>query len=249
MNCGIYMITNKINGNFYVGSSNDFKVRWKTHRNKLNAGTHHSIHLQRAWNKYGEESFEFAGIIELPNDKDILHEKEQTFLDQHYGKQYCYNGHPVARGGALPGELNHMYGKTHTDEVKQFLSQINKGENNPWYDNPEHMEKMRATITKRFDGRKHSEETKEKMSKARKGKTHKEETKKKISEAQKGQVNQGREKQKKPIVVEGIQYDSFAAAGKAFGVPGNTIKYRVLSDRFPNYQFWQEGVETIERTS
>ncbi|WP_319020739.1 NUMOD3 domain-containing DNA-binding protein [Bacillus sp. B1-b2] len=243
------MITNKLNGNFYVGSSNDFKTRWKTHRNQLNAGVHHSIHLQRAWNKYGEESFEFAGIIELPEDKNILFEKEQILLDQHYGKQYCYNGHLIARGGALPGELNHMYGKTHTDEVKKFLSEINKGKNNYWYDKPEHMVKMRSAITKRFNGRKHTQETREKMSKARKGRKHHADTKKRISEAQKGQINQGREKQKKPIKVNGSYYDSFASAGRAFGVPGNTIKYRVFSDRFPNYQLWQEGVETIESSS
>lgn len=250
MNCGIYQITNKLNGNYYIGSSNDFKVRWKTHRNKLNASKHHCIHLQRAWNKYGEQSFEFKGLTELPNDKDLLLKEEQVFLDQHYGQQYFYNGHAVARGGALPGALNHMYGKTHTEEVRRFLSEINTGERYPHLAyKDEHMKKMWSKVTTRFHGRTHSEETKKKMSKARTGKKHKAETKVKISEAQKGKVNKGREKQKKPITVCGVLYDSFTSAGKAEGVPGNTIKYRVYSDRFPDYQLYQEGVETIESTS
>ncbi len=94
------------------------------------------------------------------------------------------------------------------------------------------MENMRSKITKRFHGRKHTKETCMK-----------------ISKAQKNQYNSGREKQKKPIVINDIYYESLAEAGRAFNVPANTIKYRVLSNNFPNYQYFQEGVETIERTS
>lgn len=243
------MIINKENGKFYIGSSNNFRIRFKTHRNQLNANRHHSKHLQSAWNIYGEEMFKFIGIIELPDDKEILHNMEQELLNQYYGEQYCYNAHPLARGGALLGKKNHMYGKTHSEETRKFLSEINSGPNNYWYDKPEHMKSMRSKITKRFHGRQHTKETKQKMSRSRKGKQHTEETCVKISQAQKGQYNVGREKQKKPIVVNGVYYESLAAAGREFGVPANTIKYRVLSDNFPNYQFWQEGVETIERTS
>ena len=45
---------------------------------------------------------------------------------------------------------------------KKFLSEINTGPNNYWYDKPQHMENMRSKITKRFHGRKHTDETKEK---------------------------------------------------------------------------------------
>lgn len=79
-----------------------------------------------------------------------------------------------------------MYGKTHTDEVKKFLSEINKGKNNYWYDKPEHMVKMRSAITKRFNGRKHTQETREKMSKARKGRKHHADTKKGLARHKKG---------------------------------------------------------------
>ena len=86
------------------------------------------------------------------------------------------------------------------------------------------------------------------MSRSRKGKKHTKETCMKISKAQKINIIQV-EKTKKPIVINDIYYESLAEAGRVFNVPANTIKYRVLSNNFPNYQYFQEGVETIERAS
>ena len=45
----------------------------------LRKGLHHSIHLQRAWNKHGEASFMFE-VLECC-DKNILIKKEQQYLD------------------------------------------------------------------------------------------------------------------------------------------------------------------------
>ena len=50
----IYKIENKIAGKLYIGSSLSLKNRWERHRRDLNSGIHHSIHLQRAWDKYGD---------------------------------------------------------------------------------------------------------------------------------------------------------------------------------------------------
>ena len=64
---GIYKIINKINGKYYVGSSVNIKDypnnRWSRHIADLNANRHHNDYLQRAWNKYGQDAFEFI-IIE-----------------------------------------------------------------------------------------------------------------------------------------------------------------------------------------
>jgi len=77
--CGIYMIKNKINGKFYIGSSVDIAYRWARHKRQLRNGNHHSIHLQRAWDKYGEENFEFKVIEEC--SEDITFKREQYYLD------------------------------------------------------------------------------------------------------------------------------------------------------------------------
>lgn len=55
----IYAIRNKNDEKFYVGRTVNFRIRWNTHIQLLKSNKHHCIHLQRAWNKYGEESFEF----------------------------------------------------------------------------------------------------------------------------------------------------------------------------------------------
>ena len=62
-NSGIYKITNLINKKYYIGSSLDIKRRWKEHRRNLIKNKHNNIHLQKSWNKYGENSFLFE-IIE-----------------------------------------------------------------------------------------------------------------------------------------------------------------------------------------
>ena len=53
--CGIYKITNKINGKCYIGQSNDIIKRWKTEYKWY----HINSHLQSAFNKYGLENFDF----------------------------------------------------------------------------------------------------------------------------------------------------------------------------------------------
>ena len=61
---GIYQIRNLVNGKVYVGSAVNLQHRRREHRSDLRNGNHHSIKLQRAYNKYGESSFAFE-ILEI----------------------------------------------------------------------------------------------------------------------------------------------------------------------------------------
>ena len=56
----IYEIKNKITGKRYIGSSKDYKVRWKRHLNELLKDKHHCSYLQRSFNKHGSEAFSFS---------------------------------------------------------------------------------------------------------------------------------------------------------------------------------------------
>jgi len=80
---GIYKIINKIDGKYYVGSSKDIVTpnigRWYMHKYELNKKTHTNDYLQNAWNKYGEDSFEFI-IVEKCNPDQLLI-VEQKYLD------------------------------------------------------------------------------------------------------------------------------------------------------------------------
>lgn len=86
----IYKIRNVVNDKFYVGSTVDSRKRFWAHRKALRLGNHDCTHLQRAWDKYGEDCFKFE-IIEQLNSKEELYPAEQKWLDEHFGKPNCYN--------------------------------------------------------------------------------------------------------------------------------------------------------------
>ena len=73
--CGIYCIENLINHKKYIGQSMDVYNRWNAHKNALNGNRHRNTYLQRAWNKYGKDNFNFY-IIEKCNS-DIIDELEK----------------------------------------------------------------------------------------------------------------------------------------------------------------------------
>ena len=77
--CGVYKITNMINGKFYIGSSKNIKNRWHQHEILLNGGTHGNTYLQNAWNKYGDKNFKFEIVEECAPEMQF--EREQFYLN------------------------------------------------------------------------------------------------------------------------------------------------------------------------
>ena len=82
---GIYCIENKINHKVYIGSSKNIYQRLLKHFALLRHNKHENMHLQNAWNKYGENNFEWT-IIEIC-DNSILTEREQYCIDL-FGAEY-----------------------------------------------------------------------------------------------------------------------------------------------------------------
>lgn len=83
MNSGIYAIVNKINGKLYYGSTLNFKTRKNDHFKTLRSQSHRNPHLQHAFNKYGNNAFEFI-IVEYVQPDDLLI-VEQKYLDANIG--------------------------------------------------------------------------------------------------------------------------------------------------------------------
>jgi group I intron endonuclease len=77
---GCYTITHRESGKIYVGSAIDIHGRWRSHRSDLNHRKHHNSHLQYAWDKYGEDAFEFEILAICP--EDMVKEVEQSYLDE-----------------------------------------------------------------------------------------------------------------------------------------------------------------------
>lgn len=182
MNQVIYKIVNAVNDKFYVGSTNNHRERFRTHRNKLRRGTHHCAHLQAAWNKYGEEKFLFKVVETVPGGNS-LQEAENRWLEEHFGKAYCYNA--GRRSGApwrnVAPENHPNFGRIVTQEQRRQIAEALKAHYAQSYFNHPRV------------GKTHSEETKERIRAKKKqnpqrfwlGKIRTDETKAKISRAQK----------------------------------------------------------------
>jgi len=77
-NIGIYKITNIKNNKVYIGSSKQLNVRKRKHFGMLRNNKHHSIHLQRAYNK-NKQSFIFE-ILEYCEEEELLN-RENYYLN------------------------------------------------------------------------------------------------------------------------------------------------------------------------
>lgn len=95
MVCGVYAIIKIGTDESYIGSSVHIEKRFSQHRRSLGQGRHTSQKLQRAWNKYGSDSFEFK-IIEACEPMERL-KLEQFYLDT---KNSCLNISKLASGGS-----------------------------------------------------------------------------------------------------------------------------------------------------
>lgn len=99
---GVYKILNKTNQKYYIGSTIDsFSKRLEHHYHALLRGNHKNSHLQNAWNKYGEESFEFI-ILEICEFEQVR-EREQFYIDL-IPENMGYNINPIATGPCLTEE-------------------------------------------------------------------------------------------------------------------------------------------------
>jgi hypothetical protein len=80
MKSGIYEIRNLFTGDCYIGSSINLTQRKNRHFKDLKNNCHHSIILQRSFNKHGAEFFRF-NVLEVIEDKTMLLTREQFYLD------------------------------------------------------------------------------------------------------------------------------------------------------------------------
>ena len=137
MNGGVYQIINKITGKFYVGrSKNDLEQRWKDHWSLLKRGLHHSVYLQNAWNKYGEDAFIFQPIDLLLETEEEQKSAEQEVLDTFWDFDLLYNMSKSANGGS----------GSKSEETRKRMSKSKMGQV-PWNKGIPHPEERRQQLS------------------------------------------------------------------------------------------------------
>lgn len=122
--CGIYCIENMVNHRKYIGQSIDIYNRWKDHKRKLDCNKHRNIYLQRAWNKYGKEKFNFYILKEC--DISALDSYERYYINifDCMNNKYGYNIEPG-------GNAHKKIAKETKDKMSKSAKNRFCGENNP----------------------------------------------------------------------------------------------------------------------
>ena len=84
---GVYQVLNKQTGKRYIGESEIPNKRRKDHWSYLRGGYHDNPNLQKAYDKYGEDAFEFEMIEHC--EPSQLKQRETYWIKKH--KDKCYN--------------------------------------------------------------------------------------------------------------------------------------------------------------
>lgn len=105
---GCYKIVNHASGKLYIGSAVNLKRRLSRHLTDLRHGRHDNQHLQRAFDKDGEDAFTFEVIAYC--EPGSLLDWEQAFIDA------CEPEYNICLTAGS------CYGKKHTPETKAKIA-------------------------------------------------------------------------------------------------------------------------------
>jgi len=183
MICGIYKITNNIDGMCYVGCSKDIYKRWKGHLKKSSR----NYRISNALQKYGKDNFTFEILLECPT-------MCFDYWEQHYiAKFNCIspNGYNLTSGGEYRKEyseetrkkisLAHKGRKQSPEQIAKRVAK-NTGKVRSSEVNDKHRDIMRGENNPMF-GRRLTDEQKQYLSSVSKGKPKSEETRARMKAA------------------------------------------------------------------
>lgn len=177
---GVYAIRNTVNDKHYIGSASvSLKTRWYAHKKMLRDRKHFNRHLQSAWDKYGEESFEFLVLLRIQPNRCL--EIEQYYIDYHWCMKSCYNLSPTAgsqlgikRSDETRARMSEAIKKSVTEESRRKTRERNRSRIVT--------DESRARMSASHKGKKHTEEHKAKL----RGRKASAETRAKMSNSSKG---------------------------------------------------------------
>ena len=155
---GIYLLHNLINGKQYIGSAHNLRIRLASYF--YPSRLKDKRYISNSILKYGHENFSLV-ILEVLGPTNTISKKDILIKEQHYIKIYqpALNINPIA-GSSLGFHHSEeskqkiaqfKLGKSLSTTTKQYLSELFKGKNNPFF------------------GKSHKQETLIKLSQIKKG--------------------------------------------------------------------------------
>lgn len=126
MTCGIYCITNNINGKQYVGQSIHIEQRFEEHCRKSSG-----LVIDKAIQKYGKSNFSFEILEKTSKDYDVLNEREIYWIDKlnTYSSKKHYN---LTKGG---NNADHRLGFIQKESTRNKISSSNLASKNGRFKN------------------------------------------------------------------------------------------------------------------
>ncbi len=197
---GVYAIWCLSNGKLYVGRSVNVRERLRTHLHGLRKGYHHNLHLQSAFNKFGEDDF-IADVLTIASAEDLPRLEGHfisIFESHHRSRGFNIDVIDVQgmRRASIETKLKMAtaaYGKTPSDDTRRKMSRSQTG-------------------------RKHSPESLEKMRSIKVGKVMSRTTRARMSEA--------RRRSAKPVIFQG-QVTSIPQLAERFGLSRQSLARRL----------------------
>ena len=220
---GVYRIRNLTNNKFYIGSTNNLYKRFIQHKALLEKGVHHSVYLQRAFDKYGTSQFIMEVLLLckqeylLYYEQQLIYELEPDYnMNKHATSNRGYKWSEQSRQKASKAQLGNQNALGHklSEESKQLISASRKGK--------------RIGEQNGFYGKTHTEEAKQRIRDAQTGRKHSEDTRKKQARSH-----------YKPVRIGDIVYESLNAASEASGINKTTLSRWCKNERKSNYAFVQ----------
>lgn len=176
---GIYMWTNLLTNDIYIGQSVDLSKRFRKYFMLSYLKSKEGFIISRALIKYGYMNFSLS-ILEFC-DKSILLDREQHYLDSLQPKYNILNLAGSSLGytqpqeskdkrskalkGVYTGSKSALFGRTHNEDTIAKKSLNRGGENNHFYGKT-HNEKTIELMREKALNRKYTSETIDKMSKS-----------------------------------------------------------------------------------
>lgn len=133
---GIYCIKNIQNGKRYIGQSKNIRTRISQHFSDLGGMRHGNPVLQRAWNKYGKDSFTWEVLKECAyNELDFW---EIAYIKELQSDRHSM-GYNIERGGVKTKPMN--------EETKKKISLANTGRKRSLESRRKQSESMKGKYT------------------------------------------------------------------------------------------------------